>query len=67
MNNVFVKCYIVRIYRCEKNKPRNFVGVVEEIGNTGKKAFKNLDELWEILISPNKKILQMSNDMEKPK
>jgi hypothetical protein len=27
------------------------VGVVEEIGVKGKKAFTNYDELWEILIS----------------
>jgi hypothetical protein len=60
-----VKSYIVRIYRCEK--PCSFVGVVEEVGNRGKKAFKNLDELWEILTSPNKKILGMNSDMEKPK
>jgi len=27
------------------------VGVVEEVGLKGKKAFTNYDELWEILIS----------------
>jgi len=27
------------------------VGVVEEVGVKGKKAFTNYDELWEILIS----------------
>jgi len=43
--------YIVRIYRFEKNNPRHLVGVVEEIGVKGKKAFTNYDELWEILIS----------------
>ncbi len=41
--------YIVRIYRCEKDKPRSFVGVVEEVGVEEKKAFTNYDELWAIL------------------
>jgi len=43
--------YIVRIYRWEKNKPNSLVGVVEEVGIKGKKAFTNLNELWEILSS----------------
>ncbi len=41
--------FIIRIYREEKNNPRNFVGTVEEIGAEEKKAFTNLDELWAIL------------------
>lgn len=41
--------YIVRIYREEKDNPRNFVGTVEEAGGEEKKAFTNLDELWAIL------------------
>ena len=41
--------YILRIYRRKKNDPRIFVGVVEEVGVEGKKAFSNLDELWAIL------------------
>jgi len=43
--------YIVRIYRFQKNKPVNLVGVVEEVGTKGKKAFTNLNELWDILSS----------------
>jgi hypothetical protein len=43
--------YIVRLYRFQKNKPRSLVGVVEEIGVKGKKAFTNYDELWDILNS----------------
>ena len=43
--------YVVRIYRFDKNNPRHLVGVVEEVGVKGKKAFTNYDELWEILIS----------------
>jgi hypothetical protein len=45
--------YIVRVYKFEKNKPRKLVGVVEEVGVKGRKAFTNYDELWEILNSPN--------------
>lgn len=41
--------YVVRVYRSEEDKPRPLVGVVEEVGIEGKKAFNNLDELWEIL------------------
>jgi hypothetical protein len=28
------------------------VGIVEKVGHKGKRAFTNLDELWEILNSP---------------
>jgi len=45
--------YVLRIYRREKNDPRILVGVVEEVGVEGNKAFSNLDELWEIL-NPSK-------------
>ncbi len=41
--------YIVRIYRCEKDKPKKLVGVVEEVGAEEKKPFSNFDELWRIL------------------
>lgn len=41
--------YVVRIYRFDENNPRHLVGVVEEVGIKGKKAFTNYDELWEIL------------------
>jgi hypothetical protein len=43
--------YIVRIYRFQKNKPHTLLGVVEEVGKKGKKAFTHYDELWEILNS----------------
>jgi len=43
--------YIVRIYRFEKNKPGSLVGVVEEAGIKGKKAFMGLNEFWEIISS----------------
>ncbi len=48
---IFSVDYIVRIYRFDKKNPHHLVGVVEEIGVKGKKAFTNYDELWEILIS----------------
>jgi hypothetical protein len=41
--------YIIRIYRCEKDRPRSLVGVVSEAGKTEKKVFQSYDELWEIL------------------
>ena len=41
--------YILRIYREEKNNPRNYVGTVEHVGTPEKKAFTSLDELWAIL------------------
>jgi hypothetical protein len=44
--------YIVRIYRFKENNPRHLVGVVEEVGVKGKKAFTNYDELWDILNLP---------------
>ena len=44
-----MKKFIVSIYRCEPNNPRSIVGVAEEVGVEGKRAFTNFDELWEIL------------------
>jgi hypothetical protein len=35
--------------------PKHLVGVVEEVGIKGKKAFNTYDELWEILNSRKKK------------
>ena len=46
--------YLVRIYRRAENNPRMLVGVVEEVGKDGKKAFHTLYELWDIL-NPAKK------------
>jgi hypothetical protein len=53
--------YIVRIYRLDKKNPRHLVGVVEEVGVKGKKAFTNYDELWDIIISSKR----MSRDRKK--
>jgi len=44
--------YIIRIYRFEKDKPRSLIGLVEEVGIKGKKAFNTYDELWDILNTP---------------
>jgi len=46
-----VASYIIRIYRYEKDRPKSLVGIVEEAGAKGKKAFQSYDELWEILNS----------------
>lgn len=45
--------YIIRIYRFEKDNPRSLVGIVESVEGKrrGKRAFNNLDDLWEILNS----------------
>jgi hypothetical protein len=44
-----VESYVIRIYRGEKDDPRSFVGIVEEVGIEEKRAFTNFDELWTIL------------------
>ena len=44
-----MESYLVRIYRREEDNPRLLVGVVEEPGANGKRAFSNLYELWDIL------------------
>jgi hypothetical protein len=48
------KTYIVRVYRFARDNPRRLVGVVEEIGRKGKKAFTGYQELWEILNMPGR-------------
>jgi len=46
---VTMKTFIVQIYKCEKTDPHNLVGVVEEVGSEGKKAFINPDDLLKIM------------------
>lgn len=41
--------YILRIYRYENKRPDKLVGIVEEVGAEDKRAFTNMDELWQIL------------------
>ncbi len=43
--------HIVRIYRRKRDNPRVLVGLVEDVGTKGKKAFTDLDDLWKILNS----------------
>jgi len=56
--------YILRIYRFQKNKPHALLGVVEEVGKKGKKAFTHYDELWEILNSARALRFQESAECE---
>ena len=46
---IIPKTYIIRVYRFARDNPRRLVGVVEEAGKKGKKAFTGYQELWEIL------------------
>jgi len=55
-----VESYILRVYRGEKDNPRSFVGIVEEVGSEERKAFTNLDELWQILNSIKIKLVNPS-------
>jgi len=41
--------YIVRIYRHGKDNPNQLMGIVEKVGEEGKKAFTHFEELKEIL------------------
>lgn len=43
--------FIIRIYRSEKDNPRNFVGLVEMVGKKGRSGFTTMDELWDIFNS----------------
>lgn len=56
--------YIVRIYKRKKDDPYAYVGVVEEAGMKGKKAFTNVEELWEIL-KPKKKEQVKSKEIKR--
>jgi len=46
---MLIATYIIRLYRFKKNRPRCLMGVVEEVGVKGRKAFNHYDELWDIL------------------
>ena len=65
IRNTILKDYVLKIYRRYKNDPRRVVGVVEEVGVEGKKAFSNLDELWSILNS-SKVETAKTNKADKP-
>jgi hypothetical protein len=41
--------YIVRIYRRSGEAGREVSGLVERVGNGGRKAFSNSEELWRFI------------------
>ena len=66
-----MESYIIRIYRGDHKHPRDLVGIVEEVGVKEKKAFTNLNELWDILRSikakpgqPKQNNIFLSNNFE---
>jgi hypothetical protein len=61
-----MKTYILRIYRFRKGHHQDLVGIVEEVGQKGKKAFTNYDELWETL-SDSETWTHQSNDRKEEK
>ena len=67
MDSFSVNNYIVRIYRYDKDNPRRLVGVVEQVGSQGKRAFHNLDELWTILSLEQSRRLRKSKSKESQK
>lgn len=50
--------YILRIYRLSRKRPHSIVGLVEEVGVKEKKAFTNIQELWEILSHPKGNMIE---------
>ena len=59
--------YLLRIYRIEKDNPRNLVGLVEKIGDKKRMGFASLDELWEILNSSAAKNSQFHPSVKRHK
>ncbi len=48
--------YVIRIYRREVDARGSVVGTAERVGTEGKKAFKSVEELWNILNAEQPKI-----------
>jgi hypothetical protein len=48
---LIIKTFIVHIYGFEKNDPRSLLGIAEEVGSEGKRAFTNPDDLLKIMTS----------------
>ena len=44
-----MKDFIIRIYRFEKDNPREFVGLVEKVGENERIGFTTMDQLWQII------------------
>jgi len=61
--------YLIRIYRREKGKPENIVGIIEEICTKEKHSFKNLSELGKIICPATEKssIKKQSKSSKKAK
>ena len=57
--------YIIRIYRQEKEQPRSVIGTAERVGDEGKRPFKNVDELWEILNATGRKPKRKNKGIER--
>jgi len=51
MKGLLLDSFIIRIYRCKKDKPNSLVGIAEKAGNKETLAFTSLDELWGIFTS----------------
>jgi hypothetical protein len=58
MKGLLLDSFIIRIYRCAKDKPSRLVGVAEKVGNKDTVAFRSLDELWGILTSSRRRLMQ---------
>ena len=41
--------YIVRIYRRDRTRQKELVGIVEKVGAADKRVFSDREELWRIL------------------
>jgi hypothetical protein len=48
--------FIIRIYRQEKNEPQHLVGTIEHVETGHKKAFKQMQEVWEFLVNDKKTV-----------
>ncbi len=59
--SAFSSDFIIRIYRFNKKRPRSLVGIVEEVGVKGRRAFTTIEELWALLTrTKNKETTQSS-------
>lgn len=47
-----VESYIVRIYGRKASKPRGVRGVIEDVDTQTRRAFRSVNELFEILVGP---------------
>jgi hypothetical protein len=57
---------MVRVYREGLSDRRKLVGIVEEVGIKGNRAFTNFDELWDILNQGHQKDTNRNNKSWKP-